>query len=74
MAPIVEVDREAGLSRFERQTTVPMLVLSLAVIPLLVIPLASELSSATETTFLALSPPWSFMAAPVAAVETKSAA
>lgn len=41
-------DGEA-LDRFERQTAWPMLVLSLAIIPLLVIPLAVELSPTTET-------------------------
>lgn len=45
--------REA-LERFERQAAWPMLVLSLAIIPLLVIPLVADLSPATEDVFFAL--------------------
>jgi voltage-gated potassium channel len=43
-----------ALERFERQTAIPMLVLSLAIIPLLVFPLVANLSVATESTFIAL--------------------
>jgi hypothetical protein len=43
-----------ALERFERQTAWPMLILSLAIIPLLVIPLAVDLSPAMRTTFFAL--------------------
>jgi voltage-gated potassium channel len=43
-----------ALERFERQTAWPMLVLSLAIIPLLVIPLVAELSPGTERAFFAL--------------------
>jgi voltage-gated potassium channel len=43
-----------ALERFERQTAWPMLVLSLAIIPLLVIPLVADLSPATETTLFAI--------------------
>jgi hypothetical protein len=46
-------DGEA-LDRFERQTAWPMLVLSIAIIPLLVIPLAVELSPTTETVIFAV--------------------
>lgn len=46
--------RGEGLERFQRQTAIPMLVLSLAIIPLLVIPLIWDLSAGLETTFLAL--------------------
>lgn len=48
-APVVAGSAEA-LERFERQTAWPMLVFSLAIIPLLVIPLVADLSPATETT------------------------
>lgn len=43
-----------ALESFERQTAWPMLVLSLAIIPLLVIPLVVDLSPTTETTFFTL--------------------
>ncbi len=43
-----------ALNRFERQTAWPMLVLSLAIIPLLVIPLVVELSPNTESVIFAL--------------------
>jgi voltage-gated potassium channel len=43
-----------ALERFERQTAWPMLALSLAIIPLLVIPLVVDLSPSAETTFFAL--------------------
>lgn len=46
--------RAEALSRFERSTAVPMLILSLAIIPLLVVPLLWDLSPRTEGTFLAL--------------------
>lgn len=46
-------DGEA-LERFERQTAVPMLVLSLAIIPLLVIPLVFALPTTAETTIIAI--------------------
>jgi voltage-gated potassium channel len=42
------------LERFERQSAWPMLVLSVAIIPLLVIPLAVDLSPTTESTFFAI--------------------
>jgi voltage-gated potassium channel len=49
------MDRSDGtLERFERLTAWPMLVLSILIIPLLVIPLALDLSPGVETTFLAL--------------------
>lgn len=43
-----------ALERFERQTAWPMLVLSLAIVPLLVIPLVADLSASAERTFFAL--------------------
>jgi voltage-gated potassium channel len=43
-----------ALDRFERQTAWPMLILSLAIIPLLVIPLVADLSPETETTLFAI--------------------
>lgn len=43
-----------ALERFERQTAVLMLVLSLAIIPLLLVPLVWQVSESVETTFLAL--------------------
>lgn len=43
-----------ALERFERQTAIPMLVLSLAIIPLLVIPLIWKMSERLEATFFAL--------------------
>ena len=43
-----------ALERFERQTSLPMLVLSLAIVPLLIIPLVWELSPGAETTIVAL--------------------
>ena len=43
-----------ALDRFERQTAWPMLVLSLAIIPLLVIPLVANLSPSTESTIYTL--------------------
>lgn len=43
-----------ALERFERQTAWPMLVLSLAIIPLLVIPLVADLSPTVETTLFTL--------------------
>jgi voltage-gated potassium channel len=48
------VGSQEALERFESQTAWPMLVLSLAIIPLLVIPLVADLSPATETTIFAL--------------------
>lgn len=42
-----------ALKRFERQTAWPMLVSSLAIVPLLVIPLVVDLSPATETLLFA---------------------
>lgn len=50
-------DRRASgeaLETFERHTAWPMLILSVAILPLLGIPLFVELSPATETTFFAL--------------------
>ena len=43
-----------ALERFERQTAWPMLVLSLAIVPLLVIPLAVDLSSTTEAVIVTI--------------------
>jgi voltage-gated potassium channel len=40
--------------RFERHTAVPMLILSLAIIPLLLIPLLVDLPSGTESTLIAI--------------------
>jgi hypothetical protein len=40
------------LERFERQTAVPMLVLSLVIVPLLVVPLVFDLPPTTETTIV----------------------
>lgn len=45
---------QEALDGFERQTAWPMLVLSLAILPLLVIPLVTHLSPGAETTFFAL--------------------
>jgi voltage-gated potassium channel len=50
-----------ALERFERQTAWPMLVLSLAIIPLLLIPWLVDLSPSIETAFLALD--WTIWAA-----------
>lgn len=44
----------SALERFERQTAIPMLVLSLLVIPLLVLPLLLDLSSGAEAMVLRL--------------------
>jgi voltage-gated potassium channel len=43
-----------ALDRFERQTAWPMLVLSLAIIPLLIIPFAVDLSPTTDRVFFAV--------------------
>jgi voltage-gated potassium channel len=48
------VSSQEALDRFERQTAWAMLVLSLAIIPLLVIPLAVDLSPTTETVFFTI--------------------
>ena len=53
--------REQALHRFERQIELPMLVLSLAIIPLLLIPLLVDLSHPVEETFVALD--WAIWAA-----------
>jgi len=45
---------EEALERFERQIAVPMLVLSLAIVPLIVIPLVVDLSRPVRNTFIAL--------------------
>lgn len=45
---------EERLDRFERQTAVPMLVLSIAIIPVLVIPLTVDLSDSTYDTIIAI--------------------
>lgn len=47
-------DKAAALERFERQTALPMLVLSLAIVPLLIVPLAFELSDRVESTIVAV--------------------
>lgn len=47
-------NRGSTLERFERATAWPMMVLAIAIIPLLVIPLAADLSRSTEETFVAL--------------------
>lgn len=44
-------DSQEALDRFERQTAWPMLVPSLAIIPLLVVPLVADLSPSVETAF-----------------------
>jgi voltage-gated potassium channel len=44
----------AALDRFERLTAWPMLILSVAVIPLLVVPLVMELSAGAQATVVAL--------------------
>lgn len=46
--------RAEALERFQQQSAIPMLVLSLAIIPLLLIPLIWDISAGLETTFLAL--------------------
>jgi voltage-gated potassium channel len=46
--------RGEALKRFQRQTAIPMLLLSLAIIPLLLVPLIWDLSHGLEATFLAL--------------------
>ena len=43
-----------ALDRFERQTAWPMLILSVAIIPLLVIPLVMDLSPSANSTFFAI--------------------
>ncbi len=45
---------QEALDRFERQTAWPMLVLSLAILPLLIVPLVVHLSSTAETSFFAI--------------------
>jgi voltage-gated potassium channel len=47
-------NRAQALDRFERNTAWPMLILSIAVLPLLLIPLIFEVSPAVESTFFAL--------------------
>jgi voltage-gated potassium channel len=49
-----EDSQSEALERFERQTAIPMLVLSLAIIPLLLVPLIWDLPSGLDATFLAL--------------------
>jgi voltage-gated potassium channel len=51
---VTEDSRGEALERFERQSAIPMLVLSLAIIPLLLVPLIWDLSPSVDTTFLAL--------------------
>lgn len=46
--------RGDSLERFERRTALPMLVLSLAIVPLLVVPLVFDLSLAAETALVAV--------------------
>ena len=43
----------SALERFESQTALPMLVLAIAIIPLLLIPLLTEVSGATKTAIVA---------------------
>jgi len=45
---------QEALDRFERQTAWPMLVLSLAILPLLIIPLVADLSPTAATTVFAI--------------------
>lgn len=45
---------QEALDRFERQTAWPMLILSLAILPLLIIPLVADLSRTAETTLFAV--------------------
>ncbi|MGH2788899.1 MAG: potassium channel family protein [Actinomycetota bacterium] len=51
-----ETDQTRGdaLERFERLAAWPMLILSIAILPLLIIPLVADLSPGTEATFIAL--------------------
>jgi voltage-gated potassium channel len=49
-----ERTKEDALERFEQATSLPMLILSLAIIPLLLVPLIVDFSSEVETTFVAL--------------------
>jgi len=51
---VTEDSRGEALERFEHQSAIPMLVLSLAIIPLLLVPLIWDLSPSVDTTFLAL--------------------
>jgi voltage-gated potassium channel len=46
--------RARALKRFEELTAVPMLILSLAIIPLIVVPLTVELSKSTERAIIAI--------------------
>jgi voltage-gated potassium channel len=64
LSPVVDESRNDALERFERQTAVPMLVLSLAIIPLLLTPLIWDLSPGLDATFVALD--WFIWAAFVA--------
>lgn len=55
--PSIEESRASELSaleRFERQTALPMLVLAVAIIPLLLIPLLTDVSGATKTTIVSI--------------------
>lgn len=45
---------QEALDRFERQTAWPMLVLSLAILPLLIVPLVADLSPTAQTTVFAI--------------------
>lgn len=49
-----QASSETALERFERQTALPMLVLAVAIIPLLLIPLLTDVSGATKTTIVSL--------------------
>jgi voltage-gated potassium channel len=49
-----QADGPDALEKFERQTAVPMLILSLAIIPLLLIPAVADVSPGVESTFIAL--------------------
>ncbi len=54
-------DRQAALQRFEQAVELPLLILSLVMLPLLIIPLAVELPSVLEVTMVAGG--WSIWAA-----------
>jgi voltage-gated potassium channel len=54
VASVETQHRAEALERFERLTAWPMLILSIAILPLLLIPLAADLSPGTEATFIAL--------------------
>src|SRR5437773_832786 len=54
MSMTLKARNEEALETFERETALPMLFLSLAVVPLLIVPLVVNLSHGAEQTFFAL--------------------